>query len=164
MENFIFSAEIVLPLFILIMIGYLLSRVGIFNANFLKTADSVCFRVLLPVLLFYNIYKCDFMNIVNQKLITFILIGILVVAFLGVCLVPMIVKNNGRRGTIIQMLYRGNYLLFGIPICQSIAGDEGAAIAAMIAAILIPVFNIVSVIILSIFGGRKKVKDRKSVV
>lgn len=81
------------------------------------------------------------------------LLSLLLVLFL---LIPFIVKENTRRGVVIQALFRGNYLLFGVPVCQALYGAEGASLAAMCAAFVIPLFNFCCVIILAVFDHSRK--------
>lgn len=155
-EDLIFSANAVLPLFILILVGYFLARVKLLNTNFLKVGNDFCFQCLLPVLLFSNIYHSDFSTLFNPRLVAFLVFGLLGLLLVLLLLIPFIVKENTRRGVVIQALFRGNYLLFGVPICQALYGAEGASLAAMSAAFVIPIFNFCCVVILAIFDQSRK--------
>ena len=53
--DLIFSANVVVPIFLLIILGYFLTRIKLWDGHFLKIANDVCFKCLLPVLLFYNV-------------------------------------------------------------------------------------------------------------
>ena len=66
-----------------------------------------------------------------------------------------LVKENERRGVIIQAIYRSNFVLFGIPLATSVFGEEGTLLATMMVAIVIPVYNITAVVILELFRGGK---------
>ena len=69
--------------------------------------------------------------------------------------VPRLVKENERRGVIIQAIYRSNFVLFGIPLATSVFGEEGTLLATMMVAIVIPVYNVTAVVILELFRGGK---------
>ena len=56
MENLILSANVVLPLFFLMVVGYVMRRCNIFDENTLKQMNKATFRVFLPCLIFYNVY------------------------------------------------------------------------------------------------------------
>lgn len=163
MADIIFSFNIVAPIFLLVAIGYFLTRIHVWNEEFLKVANKICFNVFLPVLLFYNIYKSDFSEVFNPKLILFIIVSVTLLFIAGSIIVPMLTKDGGRRGAVIQALFRGNYLLLGVPICQSMYGDAGGAAASVAAAFVIPYFNVLATLVLSIYS-RDNVTTWKSVL
>lgn len=156
MGDFLFSMNAVLPLFLLIMLGYFLTRIHLLNDSFLKVGNQFCFKCLLPTLLFLNIYKADFSTIFDVKLLQFVLISLAILIAALLLLIPLIVKDNKRRSVVIQALFRGNYLLFGVPVCQALYGDEAAGLASIIAGFIVPLFNIACVVILAVFSPDKK--------
>lgn len=156
MNDFLFSLGIIFPLFVMILLGYFLKAIGLFNDGFLKIGNAFAFKVLLPMLLFVSIAKSDFVTDFNWKLVVFVLVGVLLIFLLTTIIVPVFVKDKKRIPVIIQGIFRNNFILFGVPICQSIYGDHGAAMAAMMAAFLIPLLNVLSVIILSAYNDSHK--------
>lgn len=155
MEDILFSLNIVAPIFLMVALGYLLTRLHLWDAEFLKKANKVCFTIFLPVLLFYNIYQSDFSHIFDLRLILFILAAVTVLFLAAMLLIPLFTKDGGRRGAIIQALFRSNYLLLGVPISQSMFGDAGGAAASVAAAFVIPYFNILATLVLSIYSRDK---------
>lgn len=149
MENLLFSINIIFPLFIMIIVGYFLARIRLVSEDFISGANKITFNVFLPILLFYNISKSDFIGDFNWQLVLYSVGSVLAVFLLAAFLVPFFVKDRKRAPVIIQGIFRGNFILFGVPICQSIYGEQGAALAAMVAAFVIPVLNVLAVIILS---------------
>ncbi|MEG2570760.1 MAG: AEC family transporter [Clostridia bacterium] len=160
MSDVLFSFNAVAPIFILVALGFLLTKLKVWNDDFLKLANRVCFTVFLPVMLFYNIYKSDFSRVWSPRLIGFIIIAVTVLFAISCLIVPRFTKDGGRRGAIIQALFRGNYLLLGVPICQSMFGDAGGAAAAVAAAFIIPYFNILATVVLSIYSRDTKISLR----
>ena len=71
LNDLLFSANTVVPIFLLIMLGYVLTRIKLWDAHFLKIANDVCFKCLLPVLLFYNVATADIFEVFNGKLIIY---------------------------------------------------------------------------------------------
>ena len=57
MENFMLSANAVLPMFLLLAAGYLSKRFGILSLEDIPRTNRIAFRIFLPCLLFYNIYN-----------------------------------------------------------------------------------------------------------
>jgi hypothetical protein len=155
MENLILSLNVVTPLFLAMAIGYFIKQIKIIDDHSLAVMNGVCFRIFLPTLLFYNIYSTDLKAVLNGRLMIYSL-GTLAVA-LGVLfvLIPLLEKENRRRGVLIQGIFRGNFVLFGIPVAQALAPPEQVGVAALIIAITVPLNNAISVVVLEVFrGGR----------
>ncbi|MDF2675783.1 MAG: putative malate transporter [Bacillota bacterium] len=152
MDNLIFSINVVLPMFLIMCLGTFFKKINIFDEIFLKKANTFTFKALLPVLLFNNIYKSKITDIFNGKLVIFaVSIVLILIAFLMIT-VPKFEKDNKNRGVLIQGMFRSNFVLFGIPLVTNISGSEGGALSAMLIAIIIPLYNFTSVIILDIYS------------
>lgn len=155
MENLIFSFNVVLPIFLLMIFGTFLRKIGMFDEVFLKKANNFAFKVLLPMLLFNNIYKSHISDTVNLSLIVFaisIIVGIVGILFI---IVPKFEKDNRNRCVIIQGLYRSNFVLFGVPLSRNIFGDSNIATVTTLVAIIIPLYNFLAVIILDWYSNDK---------
>lgn len=161
--DLIFSANVVVPIFLLIILGYFLTRVKLWDGHFLKIANEVCFKCLLPVLLFYNVATANIFEVFNLKLIVYVCICACLLCGILFFIVPLFVKDPKRRGVMIQGTFRSNFLLFGVPLGLSIGGAEGAVLAAVIASFYVPVINMLSVISLYAFSESES-KSLKSAV
>ena len=71
-SDLIFSANVVVPIFLLIILGYFLTKIKLWDGHFLKIANEVCFKCLLPVLLFYNVATANIFEVFNLKLIIYV--------------------------------------------------------------------------------------------
>ena len=152
LNDLLFSANVVVPIFLLIMLGYVLKKLKMWTVNFLQVANTLCFKVLLPVLLFYNVATADIFEVFNGTLILYVCLCACVLCGLLFIIVPIFVKRNDRRGVMIQGTFRSNFLLFGVPLGLSIGGDKGAVLAAVVAALYVPIINMLSVISLYSFS------------
>ena len=155
MSNFLFSVNTVVPLFVIIIVGWLLTKLKIWDGSFLKTGNNFSFSVLIAAMLFYNIYNSDFSSAFNSKLLVFVICAVLVICLVSIILVPLLTKENARRGVIIQGLFRGNYVLLGLPLCDALFGAEGVQAASVFSAFVIPIFNVLATVILSVYGNKK---------
>ena len=161
MESFLFALNAVAPIVITVALGYILKRIGFFNDTFAKMGNKLVFRVLLPVMLFLNVYKIDDLSRVSPGYIVYSVVSVLLLFALALPLILKVTKRPGGRGSLLQAVFRSNYALIGLPLAQSLAGDVGVAAASLLSAVSIPVFNILAVIALSIFregGERPSVK------
>ena len=161
--DLIFSANVVVPIFLLILLGYFLTRIKLWDENFLKIANQVCFKCLLPVLLFYNVATANIFEVFNLKLIIYVCLCACILCGLLFLIIPLFIKDKNRRGVMIQGTFRSNFLLFGVPLGLSIGGNEGAVLAAVVASFYVPVINMLSVISLYVFSESEN-KNLKSAV
>ena len=150
--DLIFSANVVVPIFLLIILGYFLTRIKLWDGHFLKIANDVCFKCLLPVLLFYNVATADIYEVFNLKLILYTCLCACLLCGLLFLIIPLFIKDPKRRGVMIQGTFRSNFLLFGVPLGLSIGGEQGAVLAAVVASFYVPVINMLSVISLYAFS------------
>ncbi|MGL5327887.1 MAG: AEC family transporter [Peptostreptococcaceae bacterium] len=162
MENLILSINVVLPLFLTMSLGYLMKKLNMFDEITLKTMNKITFKVFLPTLLFYNVYKTNREYSLNFKLMGFTTISVLAI-FLVLCLViPLLEKDNKKRGVLIQSIFRSNFVIFGIPVTISLFGESATGTTSMVIAVVVPLFNILSVFALEIF--RKGKLDFKKII
>ena len=154
MTSFYIAVTAVTPFLIYLLYGFIMRRAGVTDEAFLGKLNRVVFICFYPFLSFYNIYKID----PDLKFeVSFVLFGAGLVVVLIVALlltVPRFVKDPRQAGSYIQAVYRGNSVLYALPLAQSVYGQQGASLAAMMVALIVPIFNVAAVLILEYFGGR----------
>ena len=155
MESLRLSFEAILPIFLLMALGYVLKSIKMAEESTFNAINKLVFKVFLPVLLFYNVYTTESLEIFDFKLIGFTIISILVVFIIGYFIAMAITKENPRRGVILQGIYRSNFAILGIPLVDYICGDNVIGIASMMVATIIPLFNILAVVALERFRDGK---------
>ena len=155
MEALIFSANAVLPIIFLIVLGYCLKRIGMLSKAFLDVGNRLTFRVLLPVMLFLNVYGIGRLQSVNAAFIVYGIGGVLVIFALAVLVCCAFTKDAAKRGALVQGVFRSNYAIIGIPLAASLYGGDGAAAAGIMSAFCVPVFNILGVIALTVFAPQE---------
>lgn len=109
----------------------------------------------MPVMLFYNIYISDFSQAVRLPYVLFVVgmaLGMAVVAF-GVVLLAE--KAPERRGVMIQAAFRSNFVLLGLPIAAELLPGGNLGVTALMIAIVVPFYNMMSVVVLEYFRGGK---------
>lgn len=151
MESFLFAVNAVLPIILMVALGYILKRVGFMNGEFAKMANRIVFRVLLPAMLFLNVYKIEDMGEIDLFYVYYVLGALLLIFLVALPLCLLLTPRAERRGVLLQAAYRSNYALIGIPLAQSLCGEEGVMIATLLSAVIIPLLNILAVISLSLF-------------
>jgi len=157
----LFAGNSVFPIILLAVIGYILKVKGLFSKEFLRIGNKTVFTVLLPVLLFINIAEVDDFSELRPDSIIYVLFAIFLLTVIGYVF-SLTTKDNKQKGVLLQCTFRSNFALIGVPLAQLMAGDEGVRYAAMLSAITIPVFNILGVIVLSVFVNKGNNKNEKS--
>jgi len=156
MEDLIFSLEAVLPIVILVALGYFLRRTGILSESVGRAINKLVFRAFLPVTLFLNIYRIESFSGFEFGYI-FFCVGMTLAFFLAaIPLVRAVIKEDDRRGVTVQAVFRSNYAFVGIPLAGALAGDAGVIAATLLSAIIIPLYNILAVVILTAHGKEGK--------
>lgn len=160
MDSFLFAVNAVLPIILMVALGYLLRRLGFINADFAKRGNKLVFRVFLPVMLFLNVYNIDASMDIGITYIGYAVIATFIFYFLAILLSGFSTKEKNRRAPFIQSVFRSNYALIGIPLAEAFYGKEGAAVAALLSAVSIPLFNVLAVITFAVFadGGKPSIK------
>ena len=157
MENLILSFNVIAPLFFLMVIGYVLvHHTKLADKELCSKANALVFKVFLPCMLFKNIYQSDIRTQIDMELCLFAA-GSLLLLFVLLCfLVPKVVKKENQQGVVIQGIFRSNYVIFGVAVVENMYGPENTVTAAVLSAILVPMYNFLAVIALSVFGERRE--------
>ena len=152
MLDFLFSVNVVAPLFILMAAGYLARMFGFVSDTFLDEANRFVFRFSLPLMLFQNVQTHFHSNFSDYRLIIFSLVGVSATILLSMLVIPFFVKRSGQRGSMVQAIYRSNFLIYGLPLATGIHGDKAVAVISMMMGIMVAFYNMMAVIILSIYS------------
>ena len=156
MENLIFSLNATIPVFLLMVLGLALRKIGWIDEVFASKMNKFVFRVPLPVLLFQDLATVDFYEMWDGRFVLFCF----AVTFLGIViagLLSLLLKNRRIQGEFIQASYRSSAALLGIAFIQNIYGSAGIAPLMIIGSV--PLYNIMAVAVLSFFSPERKKLD-----
>lgn len=158
MENLIFSLNATVPVFLLMMLGLFLKKLGWIDEDFAAKMNKFVFIVPLPVLVFNDLAAVDIRSVWDGRFVLFCAaVTVLSIAISAV--ISLIWKDFSIKGEFIQASYRSSAALLGIAIIQNIYGT--AQIAPLMIIGSVPIYNIMAVIILSFFGPGKNKLDKK---
>lgn len=155
MENLLVSFNVVAPLIILMLLGMLLLRVHIFDENTVKKMNVSVFRLFLPVLIFNNMYNSSIDDVKNVGTALYTAAVIIGAFVLSAVFVSLVEKEPKKRGSMVQGMCRSNFVIFGVPLCVAISGEGVLGKVSVAVAIVVPVLNVLSVIMLEYFRGGK---------
>lgn len=162
MNNLIFCLNATIPIFFLMVLGYLFKCIKIFSDDFVKTANSFVFKIALPVLVFLDLARENFYDIWNGTYVLFCFIATFICIIASI-ITAFLFKDRSTAGEFAQASYRSSAALLGIGFIQNIYGTSGMAPLMIIGTV--PLYNVMAVLILSfltpdISSGKKKLDKR----
>lgn len=160
MSSFAVCLNAVLPLFLVMGLGYIARCTGAISRTDVPRINKWAFRFFMPVMLFYNIYTSDLSAAVQPKLIAYTAACLLVLYGLSFAYVMATEKCDNMRGVMIQGIYRSNFVIMGIPLAAQLVEGADLGAVAVLVAVVIPIFNVLAVITLELFNGKKPTMGR----
>lgn len=150
MENFIYSINVTLPIFLVMLAGYLLKQIGMLNENFVTVANRFNFNVTLPFMLFRDISAVDIRAVFDFNYVLFCALVSTVCFWLIWGGVKLFLKDKSMRGAFVQASFRSSAAVMGLAFIENIYGSSAMGPLMIIGAV--PLYNIFSVIVLTFEG------------
>lgn len=159
MTHFLYALQAVIPVFLLILTGYVLKRSGRINQNFIHTGSRLVFQFALPALLVLRISSMDrglFMSLRETVLVLAVPLGITLISWIAAAfrLPPE------DRGVFVQGAFRSNMAIIGLALVQGVYGEPGVEKAALMIALLIPLFNFLATLAITVPLARAEERGR----
>ena len=155
------AVNAVVPIVLMIALGYILRQKGMLGPEFLKTGNKLVFKLCLPTMLFVNVYNIESLADIQWDILIGCSVMLCIIFILGVGVAMLSTPDLRRRGVIAQCSFRSNYAIIGMPLAAALGGQEAEAVAAIMSSVTVPMLNILAVISLSLFvqeGGKPSAK------
>ena len=152
-DNLIFSLNATVPVFLIMVFGWFVKKWGLLDDHSTAQINKFVFRTMLPALLFMDLSEADFREVWDTKFVLFCIIVTLICVGIAVGY-SMFYKNKNERGEIIQASYRSSAAVLGIAFVNNIYGKS--TMAALMIVGTVPIYNIISVIVLSVTSAENK--------
>lgn len=161
MENFIYSINVTFPIFLVMVIGYILKQIGMLNDNFVAVANKFNFKVTLPFMLFRDISGVDIKAVFDLKYCLFCALASTACFWLIWGGTKLFLKDKSMRGAFVQASFRSSAAVMGLAFIENIYGTSAMGPLMIVSAV--PLYNIFSVIVLTFEGahaGEEKQKEK----
>ena len=158
MENFIFSVNVTLPIFLVMVIGYILKQIGMLNDNFVTVANKFNFTVTLPFMLFRDISGVDIRAVFDPKYCLFCALASTACFWLIWGGTKLFLKDKRMRGAFVQASFRSSAAVMGLAFIENIYGSSAMGPLMIVSAV--PLYNIFSVIVLTFEGAHSAEENR----
>ena len=162
MENFIYSINVTIPIFLVMAVGWACRQKGMLKEGFVSAANQFNFTVTLPVMLFLDMSAVDIYGTFDLGYVLFCAAASSV-CFFGIWgFAKLYLKEPPVRGAFVQASFRSSAAVMGLAFIQNMYGSS--AMGPMMILGAVPLYNIYSVIVLTFEGdGAKGEKDTSKI-
>lgn len=162
MESLVVATRVVLPMAMLVLVGVIVRLTGVSDRATMKRVDNLIFKVTMPMVSFYNLYKTDFSQLNNLGYILFASVGMIILFAYGMWVVPRYVRPRPTASSYGQTVFRSNYLIFGTAVAESIYGAGNIGAMSLLGAVFVPLSNMQASILLE--AGRNGTASTKKLL
>lgn len=140
--------EITLPVFLMVILGIVLRRRNMIDDAFIAVSSKLVFNLALPALMFIAVATADLEVASHWPLIIFSVAAAVLAAAVAFVWASLSGHAGAVHGAFVQSAFRSNLGIVGLALCIAAFGSEGAALGALILAVVTPVYNLLSVWVL----------------
>lgn len=144
--NLVYCLNATVPIFLLMLLGLFLRKLGLFTEQFASTLNNFVFQVGLPVMLFKDLSASDFSAYWDGTFVLYCFLATLLSIVLAAA-ASLVIRENPLRGEFIQGSYRSSTALLGVAFLENLYGNAQAATLMIIGAV--PLYNVAAVAALS---------------
>ena len=155
MNSFYLACSAVVPLIVYMTVGIIIRSLGIFPREYFRAFNRVNFRVLIALSLFFSIYNADLGESVKPGLFAFLFIVLVLAGIIAWFIVGFFVQDKMDRATIVQGIFRSNYVLYGSVVAGALCDAGGQALAGAASLIVVTTINAMGVILFELCRGGK---------
>ena len=140
--------NIVLPVFSVILLGWLLKQYKLIDQSFLYQTNRLVYYVALPLLLFYKIGTADFFANFNARLVIGSVAAVTLTFVASYLYAHLRNYPPAARGTFSQGAFRGNIAYMGLALCLNAYGEPGLTRGGILMGFLVPFLNLFAILAL----------------
>lgn len=154
----------IVPIFSVIILGWLARLKGFIQQEFLEPANRLVFYLAIPALIFRAISKASLKTKFDVKVLAITLFAVVVISGLAWIVGLLLRLRLGELGTFIQTTFHGNLGYIGLAVAFYFLGNEGFVRASILAGFLIILQNFLAVISLQFNSDNVSIKKNKLIL
>ena len=136
-----------LPIFLLISLGYGLKRTSFDSDNFWFSLERLIYFVLFPALIIDSLEKADLSSLNIIPMSAALVLATVAISGIVILIKKLVSADGPDFASIFMGATRFNTYV-GIAAASALYGDEGLVLAALTIAVLVPLVNFLSVLVL----------------
>ncbi|MDO7083490.1 AEC family transporter [Pseudocolwellia sp. AS88] len=152
------------PIFLVITLGIWLNHKKFINENFIQVSSKLIFNFGLPLMLFMSTATRDFQQLINVQHIALLVITTFVIFFLSTFTAKGAIEAKADKGVFVQGAFRGNLIIIGLALAANAYGEKGVAIATLPMAIVIILYNLLTIYTLNASLGQQSFSLKKTII
>ncbi len=161
MNSFNTALSAVIPMFCMLGLGWFLRKTGFLGISALQQMNKLCFKVFLAVNVYYNIYKVDIAEVFNGRLLLTAVLSQFLIMGISLLAARPVEKTKKRRGALAHCMFHTNFVIFGTLIGTALCGEGNIGGIVLLIAVIVPLQNILSVILLECSGDNASLSVAK---
>lgn len=154
MDSLLYSLNATIPVFLLIVLGWIFRRIGLLSEAFCQSSDRLVFHVALPIMLFCDISTNNIRTNFDGFYLLFCAIVTTLVFFSIWFAAKLLLRDKSLVGEFVQVSYRSSAAILGCAIIKGMYGTTGMAPLMILGSV--PLFNLYAVLVLSMEGPYAK--------
>lgn len=147
-DSLLFSLNSTMPLFFIMLLGYILHRTGFLNDGFVAQANKFVFHIALPVQLFLDLGGTDIRAAFDARYVLYCAAVTAASILVIWALAKKLLRNKALVGEFVQACYRSSAAILGAAFIQNIYGTSGMSGLMILGSV--PLYNIFAVLILTL--------------
>jgi predicted permease len=153
-----FAVSALLPVFVTILIGAVLRSIQFVRDDQWATVDHICYYILFPAIIVKEIAGADFTGLPVARMAVSLMLGVGLMSALLLVLrrpVSTVLTLNGPQ---FSSLFQGAtrwHTFIALAIVPPLFGIEALALAAVAAAAMTPLLNVINVGVLGVYAAGK---------
>ncbi len=147
----------IIPIFMLIMLGAGVRRLGFMKPDFVAAANRLVFYLAIPALVFRALTKASLRAEFDPGAVVMMIVAVLIVV--GVAIFCNYRRRGDDRplsGTFAQATIHGNLGYIGLAVAFYYLDEAGFARVSMLVGFLMILQNLLGVVLLQYYGGKKE--------
>lgn len=170
MENLAYSLNATAPVFLVIILGYILRQIGVLDDHFTSVCNKFNFKITLPVMLYMQMTENNVKEHFSGGFV--LLCAVITTVSIAFCwlFARLTLKDHHMVGAFAQSSFRGSVAVLGMALVTNIYGSASVVPAMMVGSVTL--YNVFAVLILTLEGPKdvqenwkaSMVKSVKSIV
>lgn len=151
LSNLIYCLNATMPIFLLMMLGFVFRKINVLNEQFTKSLNSFVFKIALPALVFKELANQDIKETWDTGYV-FFCFGVTLASIILLLVIAFAFKGISDKAEFVQASFRSSAALLGVGIVTNLYGDAGMVPLMIIGAV--PLYNVTAVVLLEVLKAK----------
>ena len=101
MDSFIYSINATVPIFLVMIVGWVIKQLGVIDEHFVSKANKYVFHVALPVLLFQQISSADMTSQFDIRFVLYCMLATTAFFVITWVVTELLMKDDTQKGSFV---------------------------------------------------------------